>query len=223
MKRLLILCLMLMMCAPVVNARKKAKKAGTITDNVYHDDTYGFDITLHENWKVKISKDKKKVRLLLTQKNYAIPSDYTEAPDYTYTPQVVMYVDTSTFGVHAFIDSLTAENYRSKQKNEILKEFEFLNEPDRVPKRRSRMEIGGESGVLWKAQANYMKEISESASSASGRRVRRQYGGAIAAVKVGDNIVLFHVMTEWEFFEPVLAEVLPMIQSLVVPQDDDEG
>ena len=58
----------------------------------------------------------------------------------------------------------------------------------------------------------------------SGKRVRREYGGAVAAVKVGDNIVLFHLMTEWEFFESVLAEVLPMIKSLVVPTaDEDEG
>ena len=221
MKRFVILCLALAVCAPAVNARKKQKKAGTITDSVYHDNQYGFDLTLHENWKAKISKDKEKARLLLTQKNFAIPSDYIDAPDYTHTPQLVLFVDTSTFGVHTFIDSLTSDEYSSKQKKEILKEFEFLNEPDRVPRRRSRLEIAGESAVLWKAQAKYMKEVMESASSTSGKRVRREYGGAIAAVKVGENVILFHLMTEWEFFEPVLLEVLPMIKSLVVPQEDE--
>ena len=221
MKRFIILCLMLLMCTPAVDARKKQKKAGTITDSVYHDDKYGFDLTIHDNWKVKISKDKENMRLLLTQRNFAIPSDYINAPNYTYTPQMVLYVDTTTFGVHPFIDSLTSDDYKSKQKKEILKEFEFLNEPDQIPKRRSRMEIAGKSALLWKAQAKYEKEVVESASSTSGRMVHREYGGAIAAVKVGDNIILFHVMTEWEFFEPVLLEVLPMIKSLVVPQEDE--
>jgi hypothetical protein len=209
------------MFAPAVGARKKQKKAGTIADNVYHDDKYGFDLTVHENWKVKINKDKNKARLLLTQRNFTIPSDYIDAPDYTHTPQLVLYVDTTTFGVHTFIDSLTSDNYSSKQKKEILKEFEFLNERDLIPKRRSRMEIAGESGVLWKAQAKYMKEVQRSASSASGKRVRREYGGAIAAVRLGENIVLFHLMTEWEYLEPVLVEVLPMIKSLAVPQEDE--
>ena len=213
MRQFLLLSLALLVLAPATEARKKQKKA-----------KYGFELTLHENWKPKISKDKDKQRILLTQRKYDVPSDYIDAPNYTHTPQLIMYVDTTTFGVHAFIDSLTSEDYRSKQKKEILKEFEFLNEPDRVPKRRSRMEIAGESAVLWKAQAKYMKEIQESASSMSGKRVRREYGGAVAAVKVGDNIVLFHLMTEWEFFESVLAEVLPMIKSLVVPTaDEDEG
>jgi len=222
MKRFIILCLMLMMCAPAVDARKKQKKAGTITDNVFHDNKYGFDLTIHKNWKVKISKDKEKIRLLLTQKNFAIPSYYIDVPNYTHTPQLILYVDTSTFGVHAFIDSLTNEEYESKQKKEILKEFEFLNEHDRIPKRRSRMEIAGESAVLWKAQAKYNKEVVESTSSMSGRMVYGDYGGAIAIVKVGNNIILFHVMTEWEFFEPVLLEVLPMIKSLVLPQEDED-
>ncbi len=221
MKRFAIICMALMMLAPAVDARKKQKKAGKITDNVYHDDTYGFDLTLSDNWKAKVSKQKDNVRLTLSQKNYGIPSDYIDSPDYTVTPQVVLYIDTSTMGVHAFIDSLTTDAYRSKQKKSILKEFEFLAESDRIPKRRSRMEIAGESAVLWKAEANYMKEIQTSASSSSGSRVNRKYGGAIAAVKLGGNIVLFHVMTELEFFEPVLQEVLPMIRSLAVPEEDE--
>lgn len=221
MKRFAIICMALLMFAPAVDARKKQKKTGTITDNVFHDDTYGFDFTVSDNWKAKVSKLKDNVRLTLTQRNYAIPSDYIDSPDYTYIPQVVIYVDTSTLGVHAFIDSLTTHAYQSKQKKNILKEFEFLAEPDRIPKRRSRMEIAGESAVVWKAEANYMKEIQTSASSASGRRVNRKFGGAIVAVKLDSNIVLFHVMTELEFFEPVLREVLPMIKSMAVPEEDE--
>ena len=221
MKKLLILGMALILLAPTIEARKKQKKAGTITDKVYHDDKYGIDLTLHENWKVKVGKEKDNVRLRLTQRKYEIPSDYIDAPDYTKVPSVTMYIDTTSFGVHVFIDSLISEVYKSNQKKAILKEFDFLNERDVVPKRRSRLEIAGESALIWKGEAKYTKEVSESATSSMGKFVKRSYGGAIVAVKMGENILLFHVMTEWEYFEPVMQEVLPMITSLVILEEDE--
>lgn len=222
MKKLLILGLTLALLAPAAEARKKKGKAGKITDNVFRDDKYGFELTIHENWKPKIGKPKENVRLRLTQRQYGIPSDYMDAKDYTLMPQVILYVDTTSFGAHMFIDSLTSKAYQSKQKKAILKEFEFLNEPDLIPKRRSRLEIAGESALLWRGEAKYMKEIQESASSMSGKRVRRSYGGAIVAVKGGEYIFLFQIMTELEYFEPVMQEILPTIKNLVLPGDDED-
>lgn len=221
MKRLLILGLTLALLAPATHARKKQAKAGKVIDNVFTDSKYGFKMTVHENWKSKVGKAKSNVRLRLTQRKYGIPSDYIKAPDYTKIPMVVVYVDTTSLGVHAFIDSLTNVDYKSKQKKAILKEFDILNEVELIPKRRSRIEIAGKSALIWKGQARYTKEVSESASSATGKWVKSEYGGAIAAVKVGKNIILIHVMTEWGYFDPVMYEVLPMITGLTFQEDEN--
>jgi hypothetical protein len=221
MKRILICGLFLILVAPVTEARRQQKKAGEIVGDIFKDHAYGFEVKVNENWKPKVGKEGEKVRIVLEQKNFSIPSDYINAKQYTKIPIVYMYVDTSSLGPHAFIDSLISPNYKSGQKNAILKEFEILNEPEQIPMQRSRLEIAGQSGLLWKVQAKYKKEVASSSSSMSGSMLNRSYGGAIAAVKIDDKIVMFYVITEWEFFEPVMQEVLPMIQSLKVLQEDE--
>ena len=223
MKKLLLLILALLLTVPTADARRKSKKAGGITDNVFRDNVYDFELTIHDNWKAKIGKEKASVRLYLTAKNYGIPSDYMDAKDYTKVPELVVFVDTSSLSAHTFIDSLTSRDFKSGQKSDILKDFAILNEPELIPMQRSRMEIGGESALLWKAQAKYKKEVSTSVTSTSGKLVNRSFGGAIAAVKIDKYIVLFQVMSEWEFFDAVLEEAQPMIESLNILKEEDEG
>lgn len=220
MKKLLILGLTLALLAPATQARKKQGKAGKITDNVFLDSKYGFSITVHENWKARPGKAKGNMRLRLIQRKYSIPSEYIRAPDYTKIPMLVVYVDTTSLGVHAFIDSLTNVDFKSKQKKAILKEFDFLNEQDIIPKRRSRIEIAGESALIWKGLARYTKEVQETATSLSGKWVKSEYGGAIAAVKLDKNIILIHIMTEWGYFDQVMQEVLPMILGMTFQEDE---
>ncbi len=221
MKRMLICGLLLLMAAPMVEARRKEKKVGEIAGDLFKDSEYGLEIKLHQNWKPKIGKEGAKVRLTLLQRNYSVPSDYTNAPDYTQIPLVILYVDTTTLGPHAFIDSLASQTFKSGQKNAIYKEFEILAEPDLIPLQRTRMDIAGQSALMWKVRANYKKDIETSTGSSTYKKVSRSFGGAIAAVKVGQNIVLFYVRTEWEFFDPVLSEVMPMIESLKIQQQEE--
>ena len=223
MKKLLLLVLALLLMVPTADARRKGKKAGEITGKVFRDNVYGFELTLHDNWKAKIGKDGENVRLYLTARNYGVPSDYQVDPNYTKVPDLVVFVDTSSLSAHTFIDSLTSPNFKSGQKSEILKDFAILNEPELIPMQRSRMEIGGESALLWKAQAKYKKEVQDGANSMSGKIFYRSYGAAIAAVKIDNYIVLFHVMSEWEFFDAVLKEAQPMIESLKILKEEDAG
>jgi len=223
MKKLLLLGLVLLLTAPTADARRKGKKAGEITDSLYRDNLYGYELTIHDNWKAKVGKEADKVRLLLTQRSYSVPSDYLDAKDYTKIPELVVFVDTSSFAAHVFIDSLVSPDFKSGQKSDILKDFAILSEPDLVPMQRSRMEIAGESALLWKVQAKYKRNVQTSSTSMSGKTVSRSYGAAIAAVKIGNNIILFHVMSEWEFFDPVLKEAQPMIESLKIIQEEDES
>ena len=220
MKRLIIIGIALLLAAPTVDARRKGAKAGTIENNLFTDEDNGIELTINDNWKAKLGKEKDKIRILLTKRTYDVPADYIDAPDYTQIPMLIVYVDTTTLGAYAFIDSLMSETFKSKQKDEIAKDFEILNERDIVPKKRSRFEVDGEAGLVWSAQAKYMKEIQSSMGSSSGTRVRRSYGGAVAAVKKGDKIVLFHIMTEYEFFDPILAQAMEIIQSLKFLDED---
>ncbi len=216
MKRLLLLVMVLLLAVPTVEARKKKDKAGKMVGSVYQDKKYDFKLTVHENWKARIEKNKSNFRLILTQRKYGTPSDYADAPDYTKVPRVAVFVDTSSMGVFPFVDSLLSEGYKSEQKKTLLKEFEFLNEPEIIPKGRSRIEVGGESGLIWKGQSKYIKEVQTSAGAVGGKRVYGSYGGAILAAKnkKTNTIVLFHLMCEWEYFEPVLNEVKAIVTSL---------
>ena len=214
MKNLTVSLLLLLMVAPTVDARRKKDKAGKITDVVYVDGKYGFQMTIHKNGKTRINKSDNNFRFSLTQRNYTIPSKYVSAPDYTKVPRLVIFVDTTSLGAHAFVDSLVSSDYKSKQKNKVLKEFDFLAERDIIPKGRSRLDIDGESALFWKAMARYSQEVAESASAKTGKIIRSEYGGAMVSVKFGEHIVLFHMMCEWEYYTQVVEEIRQMMASL---------
>ena len=214
MKRVITLCLCLLLIVPSLYAGRKRAKAGEIDKNVYTDNEYGFKFTIHENWKAKVGDEKDPTRLVLTQRNYDIPPKYKDAPDYTKVPRLVFYVIKSPMSAPVFIDSLVNPDYKSGWKSEVLKEIEFLNEPDVVPKGKSRMEVGGEKGVFWQGQSKYMKEVQASARSSRGERVYGNYGGAIYAFDHGGYVILVGLMAEWEFYETILGEVDQMMKSL---------
>lgn len=220
MKKLALFTLALLMLFSAADAGRKKPKAGVIKDGIYTDSKHNFEFAIHDNWKPRISKDEKKVRIALTQKNYAIPSDYVSAPDYTHVPRLVVYCDTTSFSVHTFIDSLTSDKFKSDQKKKIIREFDFLQERDIIPKGRKRFSIGEASGLMWKGQSKYVKEVSTSASSVGGKRVYGSYGGVVFAIKKGNNIVLFQLMCEWPYYESILKEVMSVVNSFKWPDSD---
>jgi len=222
MKRMFLLALVLLLAVPVAEAGRKKKKAGQLDDSVYTDNGFDFSLTVHENWKARIRKDKDSYRLVLTQKNYGIPPDYQRVPDYTKVPRLAIFADTSTAGVYPFLDSLLSDSYKSDQKKSAMKECEILYESELVPMGRKRAEIGGSSAVIWKGKSKYMKEIQETAGSVAGKRIYGAYGGAIVVTKKDNVIVLFHVMCEWQFYESVMSEVMSIVTSLKWPPEEGE-
>ena len=223
MKRLIAFGLVLALFAPALHARRKKEKAGSVKKMVYTDKKYNFDFTIDDGWKYKIQKNEENFRLVLTQKNYEIPSDYLDAPDFTQVPRIVVYADTSSKDVFSFLDSLTSDTYSSDQKKEILKEFEIINEmaveegterEATVTRKRLTVDIGGETAVHWEGQVQYIKYVTTSASALGGKRVYGAYGGGIVVAKKGKTIVLFHVISEWDFFRPIMDEVLAMIKTM---------
>ena len=155
MRKITIFFLILMICSPIVFARKPKDKAGKVVDRVFTDKKYNFQLTITDLWKYKVNKNKNNFRLVLTKAKYEIPSDYKDAPDYTMIPRINVFADTTSLSVPAFIDSLLSDSFKSKQKKEIYKEFEILSssggsgmKKEKIRPRKSRtLEIDGKRGV----------------------------------------------------------------------------
>ena len=210
MKRWLMWGMVVLVAASASFAARKKEAAGVVKDKVYQDSEYGFQFKIHENWSAKINKADLGSRVVLIQKNWAVPPQYARAKDYTQIPHLVVFADTTSLSAGAFIDSLVSPTYKSKAKKELLKEFEFLALPDIVVKNRRVMTVSGQTAVMWHAESRYVKEIAESISSSAGIRVSGGISGMMLAVKNSNVIVLYHLMCENNFFNEILTEVRSM-------------
>lgn len=222
MRKLLLVILLGLFFVPSVFARRHSEKAGKVQDYVYTDSKYDFSLKLSENWKYKIEDKDAVCRLILTQVKYAVPPDYLDATDYTKIPRMVVAVVNTDMRPADFIDSLVSNKYKSEEKKELLKEFEILNissgtgfKPEElVPRKRKMIEINGLQGVYWTGQVQYTNEVAVSASSVGGKRVKGAYGGMIIALKKDNQMLLFHTISEWMYFEEVSKEVMGIINTL---------
>ena len=238
MKKYLISFLTLTLTCSVAFGGRQKDLSGAVKDNLFEDKKYSYSLTLNDNWKYTLQKNEDNFRLLLIQRNYDIPQAYVNAPDYTQIPRLVLWSDTTSMHPFAFLDSLVSSNWKSEQKKELMKELEILNvvpasgmrrEPA-TPRGRKPVDIGGEQGIMWQAKSTYVKEIETSAGALAGTRVNGAYGGAIVAVKHNDRIYVFHLITEWDFFEGILKDALGIIGSMkfgdkaATPEpDNDQG
>lgn len=223
MKKILIAIIITALSVSIVHARRKSDKAGSVKDNIYTDKKYDFKLTLNDAWKLKVKANKSNFRLVLVQKNYEVPGDYIETPDYTMVPRIVLWVDTSTNTVFSFMDSLLKRDYSSDQKKELFKEFEILMDEiseqgnireKRTTRQKKALKIDGNKALLWTGQMRYRKEIALSASSLGGKRVTGAYGGAIIGIKKNGHLYLFHMICEWIYFQSNLQKAMEIITSI---------
>lgn len=231
MIRILSVLLIVIVALPV-SAAKKKERTGIVTDQVYTDSEYDFSIKLLENWSYKLRKSGDHFRVVLLQKNYAIPTDYVESPDYTQVPRLTIWADTTSLDVVTFVDSLVSESFKSEQKKDIIKEFDIFNSGSAgsggyretaIPRKRTPMTLGGDRGIVWNAQMKYTVDVTLSQASRSGKTVHGAYGGAIFGMRKGNTIVLAHLICEWSYFPQIQDEVSTMINSFVwVPPTKDE-
>ena len=221
MKQIVITCFLIIFVFSLADAGRRRPKSGKVKDNVYVDSKYGFKITLSEGWKHSLRKENDNFRLLLTKRKYEIPADYTNAPDYTQIPRIIIWTDTTSLPTFAFLDSLVSTTWHTKQKKELLKEFEIIasdissgsRREKFVPRGRKPVKLSGEQAILWQAKSTYVKEVAVTSSGLATKRVYGAYGGAIVVVKKGNRAFVFHLMTEWSFFESNLKETLGIIST----------
>ena len=82
-----------------------------------------------------------------------------------------------------------------------------------VPRGRKPVKLSGEQAILWQAKSTYVKEVAVTSSGLASKRVYGAYGGAIVVVKKGNRAFVFHLMTEWAYFENNLKEALGIIST----------
>ena len=222
MRRHMIFIVLSILLIPNVFARKQPNKAGKVSDYVYEDKEYKFKLTLNDDWKYRIQDNDDACRMVLTQVDFAIPPDYNDSPDYTKIPRVAVFLVESNMSANAFIDSLVSDSYNSDVKGELLKEFEILrisggsgfSAEKLVPRGRDEFDIGPLRAYTWSAQVKYTNEISMSASSIGGKRVKGAYGGEIIAVKKGNQMLVFHTICEWQYYNTVKEAVNKVVTTL---------
>ncbi|PWB67850.1 hypothetical protein C3F09_12720 [candidate division GN15 bacterium] len=211
MKRWMMWGIIVLVVASAAFAARKKEAAGIVKDKVYQDAEYGFQFKVNDNWSAKVGKADLNSRVILIQKNWAVPPQYAAAKDYTYIPHAFVFADTTGLSAAAIIDSLLSPTYKSKLKKEITKEWEFLDLPNRVVKNRRTMTIAGQTAVMWQAECRYVKDIAASASSNAGVQVSGAYSGMILAIKNGDTLFLVLLMCESNFLNEVMTEVKGML------------
>lgn len=223
MRRLIVTLIIIAVAVPCLQARRPRNKAGEVKNDVYVDKEYKFRLTLNDEWKYKIKKNDDNFRLVLVQKNYEIPPDYLDAPDYTMVPRLVLWVGKTPMSAFAFTDSLLSDSYSSDQKKELLREFDILNDniseggnsrEKLVTRKKRAFTLADGKALEWTGQMKYRKEVAESASSIGGKRVIGAYGGAMVSIKRGDDIYVFHLICEWNYFESNMAKAMEIIESI---------
>lgn len=218
MKRFFTFAVATLVAVSAAEAGRKREKSGKVEGQTFTDGAHGFALTAGGNWTVKTMDAEGNFRVSFAQKKFEIPPDYLGAPDYTKVPRLIVWVDTTTAGAFAFLDSLISPTYKSKQKSDILKEFEILTEPKVLPKGRQPFAVGSDKGARWDGRAEYMKEVQMSASDVTGKRVKSAYMGSIYVLKHGDKVLVFHLICEEMFYETIQLDALSIINSLAWPQ-----
>ncbi|MBN2227799.1 MAG: hypothetical protein JW763_10605 [candidate division Zixibacteria bacterium] len=215
MKKLIIVCVMVALICNVALARKK-DKAGSVDDNVFTDSQYGYLLKVSDDWKYSIKKESDNTRLILTQKNYEIPTHFLHAPNYTTVPKVTVVVDTTSLPLKLFVDSLLLDEVNSKQRKDILAEFPLLY-GDFQLKKRAQMSIGEVEGIRITGQQQYTIQVQRQGSESNlGDVVTDFYGGSVFFAKLDDeHIIMFHFICEWRYYEsldPVFENLLKGLQ-----------
>ena len=213
MKRILIALILTALVFSVAGARKK-DKAGAVKDRVYTDSKYNFTLEIPEVWKYNIKKSKDNIRLILTKKQYEIPTQFDRAPSYTTVPKVTVLIDTTSRSLDIFVDSMLADKFNSKQKKSILSEFPILFGDYRL-KKRSKMSVEGTEGVMITAQMRYTIQVQRPGSESDKADVVSDfYGGSVFFVKHGSDVLMFHFICEWRYFEIYLQEFVSLVEGL---------
>lgn len=220
LKRLLIIGLALLICAPVAEARKKKEKSGELNKGVFSDTEYGYKFNVLDNWKAELMKKDSEFRVVLTQKNHKIPPELMPYPKLARVPTIDVYICEMPFGALEFIDSLASSSYSSKEKKAIMRDIRALEEnvifDGLKTSRRATVKIGDMEAAQWEGTANFTVKQGTFETS------KRSFTAGFVVVKNGDYMLSFTITSEGVFFPEIMKEAMTMMESLQWGQVPEE-
>ncbi|HUU46660.1 MAG TPA: hypothetical protein VM118_13090 [Acidobacteriota bacterium] len=207
----------------------KKQKTGTIEDNFYRDNLYGFTFEGFDNWKFSgIKKEDpekpKPERFTLVQKNYQIPAERREnQEDYT-PPTLGLWVDTCTLSIDSFAVEIANPKSKLKARKSLTEAFPTLRRASFVE--QGRIQIDDADGVIQQYRVQYEAQLYD--------RVSDHYSvieeillGDLYIVKRGDRIFAFFFRAERHNYRQVKEEVTKMILSVdfdpAPPETEETG
>lgn len=211
MRKLLTVILALLCLASIGQARKKAPKAGKITDGVYIDTKHDFSMTLPDGWKTKVQKAKSACRLVLTQEKFELPREMEPYRNQVPAPFAQVWLVELPFNTQEYIDSLMSDSYGSDLKSKILQDLHELNESMEFQGFVTIGRKGFKSGALhvstWQGTADYKVALGTRKEKIS---IRCAYFGA----KHGDTALIIIATGHRTGFKAIFDQITTMIKSM---------
>ncbi|MCH9032099.1 MAG: hypothetical protein IIB00_07565 [candidate division Zixibacteria bacterium] len=179
---------------------KKKPKSGEVDGRVFSDSKFDFSITLPEGWKISLKPKKSSLRFVSLKKDYAIPMHFRVAPNHTEIPKIKIYVDTTSLDVRDFVDSLASKTFDSRQKRDIVSEFELLDGQYKRPRiRRLRLE-NGLKGRRLSTKLKYTINV-QAPGELTSTVVTDFLSGQIVFLKKDDHLVMIYLVCESLFYK----------------------
>ncbi len=221
--RIVVAVLAIVLTTASVDARKKRSKAGRIVDSIYIDAVYNFKLTIPDNFKTKIHKDKTFYRLTLVQDSLVWDLKVIDRVQRRYDtvvvrPVIEVWVVSTLCSERQILDSLLSQETASDWVERLLM---TLTEP--YPKaqyretnegRFVRRKPGIPKATRWTGTFDYI--------SMDLQGLKSKLDVSLVAVRLSKEAVLVMIMqAEREWLDATIAASDAMLASLVMEEDED--
>ena len=182
------------------------KKAGEIKDGIFTDANYNFSIAGPEGWGTKISSAKKLLRLAMSQKSYPYPRHFQGGgkEDYAQIPMIHVMADTTSLTVEQFVDSLLDEKFKSKQKKIFLRSLKLITKNYEILKKKE-VTVKKAKAIEIEVRQQYSMEISADRDTDRADVVNDYRSGSMFVTVREGNVIIVHLINEWEYHGNYLA------------------
>jgi hypothetical protein len=192
----------------------QAKKAGEVTDGVFHDEKFGYTMSFPGGWGENVKSEKSALRVILAEKSYPIPRHFQGAgkEDYATIPTIAILADTTSLTAQQFIDSLLNAEDKSKQLEYFERNTRIISRPYEVEKRQG-LTVDEQEGYLVQARQQYSMEVAERGSDRADIVNDYKAGFVFAMVKDG-TVIAVNGICERSFISNYMPVFLDVVQSI---------
>lgn len=228
-QRCVTIAILILLVLQVAEARKKKDKAGKITDGVYEDATFGFQVAIPENWEPKVHKAATLYRLALSEKTVLeekkkVNPEWIEQMGGTQwsispaPPMIELWVVPTTHPPKDVLDTLLSDRSKSEWRKRLLR---ITRHPEETMEFRSvkdgsfrKTKSGPLKGTRWTGAFLYY------APSLEG--LETELNVSLVCQSLDQETVLVLVMrTDKEWLNLTLAASNKMLASLKIKSDKE--